>query len=107
MYIVRHRRLVPYYRGQAMAAGADGLWGNLRRRIIVISTMERSVRITFMSGAALVVLAIIVNVFHDLLGPEVTTQVGTVPLGVLAILALGEFAASFFLALALVLLRGR
>jgi hypothetical protein len=90
-----------------MAAGADGLWGNLRRRIIVISTMERSVRITFMSGAALVVLAIIVNIFHDRLGPEVTTAVGTVPLGALAILALGEFAAFFFVALALVLLRGR
>src|SRR2546423_15190683 len=90
-----------------MAAGSGGIWGNLQRRIIVISTMERSVRITFMAGAALVVLAIIVNVFHDRLGPDVTTVVGTVPLGALAILALGEFAAFFVVGLALVLLRGR
>src|SRR4051812_33686068 len=103
MYIVRRRRLVPYYRGGAspLAAGSVSIWGNLQRRIIVISTMERSVRITFMSGAALVILAVFVNVFHGLLGPDVTTLIGTVPQGVLAILALGEFAAFFVVALAL------
>lgn len=62
MCIIRRRRLVPYYRGASpWLQGADGLWGNFRRRIIVISTMERSVRITFLSGAALVVVAIIVK----------------------------------------------
>lgn len=90
-----------------MAAGSGGVWGNLRRRIIVISTMERSVRITFMSGAALVVLAVIVNIFHGLLGPEVTTPAGTVPLGALVLLAIGEIAAFYVVALALVLLSGR
>lgn len=90
-----------------MAAGSGGVWGNLHRRIIVISTMERSVRITFMSGAALVVLAVIVNVFHGLLGPEVATPAGTVPLGVLVLLAIGEIAAFYVVALALVLLSGR
>ncbi|MHB8269417.1 hypothetical protein [Bradyrhizobium sp.] len=90
-----------------MAAGAGGVWGNLQRRIIVISTMERSVRITFMSGAALVVLAVIVNIFHGRFGPDVETPAGAVPLGVLGLLAIGEFAAGYFVALALVLLSGR
>jgi ABC-type multidrug transport system fused ATPase/permease subunit len=90
-----------------MAAGSGGVWGNLQRRIIVISTMERSVRITFMSGAALVVLAVIVNIFHGRFGPDVATPAGTVPLGVLALLAIGEFAASYVVALALVLIGGR
>src|SRR4051794_13938418 len=90
-----------------MAAGSGGLWDNLQRRIIVISTMERSVRIAFMSGAMAIILAIIVNVFHALLGPEVTIVLGTVPLGALLIFAIGEFGAFFALALALVLLTGR
>ncbi len=90
-----------------MTEASHGLLSTVRRRIVVVSTMERGVRIAFMAGAALVSLAILINIFHAYLGPAVTLRVGTIPVGALAVLAAGEFAVFFLLTLTLILLRGR
>jgi hypothetical protein len=90
-----------------MPEASVGFWGHLRRRIIVISTMERDVRIAFMAGFTLVVLAIALNIFHEHLGPSIHILIGTIPLGVIAVLALGEFAVFFLISLAIFLLKAR
>jgi hypothetical protein len=90
-----------------MTDAPSGLLSTVRRRIVVVSTMERGVRIAFMAGAALVSLAILINIFHAHLGPAVSIRIGTIPVGALVVLAAGEFAVFFLLTLTLILLRGR
>src|ERR1700757_4981710 len=90
-----------------MTDGSVGFWGHLRQRIIVISTMERDVRATFIIGLTIVTLAIGLNIFPERLGPLISIPVGSIPLGVIVVLALGEFAVFFFISLAVLLLKGR
>src|SRR5262249_14193700 len=56
---------------------------------------------------AMVVLAVALNLLGDRLGPSVNILVGSVPLGVVAALAFGEFAVFFLISLALLQLKGR
>jgi hypothetical protein len=86
---------------------SPGVLAHLRQRIIVVSTMERDVRITFIAGSTMVIVAVLLNIFRDYLGPSITTLVGTLPLGVVAVLSLGEFIVLFFISLSILLLKGR
>ncbi len=84
-----------------MAEISEGFIGTIRKRIVVVSTMERDVRIAFMSGLAAVAIAVALNLFSPL-GPPVTTVVGRIPLGTLIALLLGEALILTFLATGLI-----
>ena len=72
----------------------------------MLSTMERDVRITFAVGSAAVALAVALDLFSPL-GPPVETRVGSIPIGTLIALALGEFLVLTLLAVGLIETRSR
>ena len=84
-----------------MSEAPMGLLTTIRKRIIVISTMERDVRLAFASGSAAVVVAVAFNLFSPL-GPPVATLVGEIPLGTLVALFLGEFVVATLVAAVLI-----
>ena len=77
--------------GEHLPEGQSSFWAQVRRRIIVISDMDRDVRLAFASGSAIIFLVMAVHLFGRNLGPLVFTLVGSVPIGAVVLLALGEF----------------
>jgi hypothetical protein len=73
-----------------MTEPAVGFGASIRKRIVVISTMERDVRVTFALGSAAVAVAVALNLFSPL-GRPVMTVIGEIPAGTLIVLLLGEF----------------
>jgi hypothetical protein len=82
-------------------------WTEIRRKIVVFSTMERDVRITFIAGSAVVALATALDLFGGHLGPEMRTLVGSVPLGTVIFLIIGEILVFTFIGFALLEMKGR
>jgi hypothetical protein len=90
-----------------MVEASHGFWSYLHRRIIAISTMERDVRLAFIGGSAMVVVAIALNILGEHLGPSIDTLIGRLPLSIVVALAIGELAVFFLICMALFGLRGR
>jgi hypothetical protein len=57
----------------------------MKRRIIVVSTMDRELRITFACGSALVALLTVLSLFEMPFGSPVSSPVGEMPIGILVI----------------------
>ena len=89
-----------------MTEASVGFVTNIRNRIVVISTMERDVRITFAVGSAAVAIAVALELFSPL-GPPVETIVGAIPVGTLVALAFGEFLVLTLLTIGLIETRSR
>ncbi len=71
-------------------AESDSFWGVVSQKIIVVSTMDREVRITFAAGASIVAAATLLNILRPDYGSPVHTVAGTVPFSVLLLLTIGE-----------------
>ena len=77
------------------------------RKIVTFSTMERDLRITFATGAAVIALAIALNLFGEHLGPRILTLAGYIPLGTIIFLVAGEMVVLMLIGLALLRVKGR
>jgi hypothetical protein len=71
-------------------AETDSFWGVVRHKVIVVSTMDRDVRITFAAGASIVAAATLLNILRPDFGSPVHSVAGAVPLSVLLLLTVGE-----------------
>ena len=76
------------------------------RKIVTFSTMERDLRITFATGAAVIALAIALNLFGEHLGPRILTLAGYIPLGTIIFLVAGEMVVLTLIGLALLRVKG-
>ncbi|HUA34445.1 MAG TPA: hypothetical protein VMA09_12625 [Candidatus Binataceae bacterium] len=85
----------------------SGFWEEFRHKIVNYSSMDRDVRIAFQSGSATVVIAIVLNLFGGHLGRAVHTLAGDIPIATLLFLIAGETIVVTFIALAVLLVRGR
>ena len=88
-------------------AEADSLWSVVRRKVVVVSTMDREVRITFAAGSAIVAAATLLNILHPGYGSTVRTIAGDVPLGVLALFVIGQLIVVTLFFTAIMRCRGR
>ncbi|MBI1212377.1 MAG: hypothetical protein GC190_13010 [Alphaproteobacteria bacterium] len=90
-----------------MAHAPVNFWSNVRKRIIVVSQMDREVRLTFIAGVAVVTVAIALNLV-DLVGggTPIQTLVGRIPVLTLIFLSLGELVVGFLLFSGIARLRG-
>ena len=88
-------------------AETDSLWSVVRRKVIVVSTMDREVRITFAAGSAIVAAATLLNILRPGFGSPIQTIVGTVPLGVLALFVIGDLIVMTLFFTAIMCCRGR
>jgi hypothetical protein len=68
-------------------------WSEVRRRMIIVSTMDAGVRITLAAGSATIVVALFFAAIHRYLGADILTLYGSIPLVALIVLAVGEFIA--------------
>jgi hypothetical protein len=87
----------------------SGFGHQFRARIVVVSTMERDVRLTFAFGLVALVLPMVLTLFRGHLGPFAGSLFYGIrlPAAMAVALSLLELAILYFLWLGLVLLRGR
>lgn len=73
------------------ASERASFWDEIRSRIIIRAPMDRDVRVTFQLGALTLLIAVIVAVMREHLGPPIFTIAGALPLGAVAVYALGQY----------------
>lgn len=80
-----------------MSDAPVNFWSNFRQRIIVVSEMDREIRLTFITGAAVVAVAVFLNLFTLAQRGGVSTLVGRIPVLTLVFFSLGEMIVTFLL----------
>ena len=82
-------------------------WSEIRRRMIIVSTMDASLRLTLAAGSATIIVSLFFAALHSYLGEPIPTLYASIPLGALIMFAVGEFIALTLLFAATLTLKGR
>ncbi|MGP6157395.1 MAG: hypothetical protein ACLPYS_07795 [Vulcanimicrobiaceae bacterium] len=70
---------------------STSFWEHIRARMTAVASMDRDMRVTFVLGALILLLAMAIDVAHGHLGPAVPLLGGALPLGIVVAYVLGQY----------------